>query len=126
MTVAIDTDFLVAVEIRDHLFHKPADAVLSRLLEEGHKLAATRAIFPSDDKDINLALLEQLEISPFVGAKWRGILLEEARHGVLHQKRIGGEEHFHLHALIRQLLLDRADEDSKFEVGNAVSHIGRT
>jgi predicted nucleic acid-binding protein len=39
MTVAIDTDFLVAVEIRDHLFHKPADAVLSRLLEEGHKLA---------------------------------------------------------------------------------------
>jgi len=39
MTIAIDTDFLVAVEIRDHLFHKPADAVLSRLLEEGHKLA---------------------------------------------------------------------------------------
>ena len=39
MTVAIDTDFLVAVEIRDHLFHKPADAVLGRLLEEGHKLA---------------------------------------------------------------------------------------
>ena len=39
MTVAIDTDFLVAVEIRDHLFHKPADAVLDRLLEEGHKLA---------------------------------------------------------------------------------------
>ena len=39
MTVAIDTDFLVAVEIRDHLFHKPADAVLSRLLEAGHKLA---------------------------------------------------------------------------------------
>jgi predicted nucleic acid-binding protein len=39
MTVAIDTDFLVAVEISDHLFHKPADAVLSRLLEEGHKLA---------------------------------------------------------------------------------------
>jgi predicted nucleic acid-binding protein len=39
MTVAIDTDFLVAAEIRDHLFHKPADAVLSRLLEEGHKLA---------------------------------------------------------------------------------------
>ena len=39
MTVAIDTDFMVAVEIRDHIFHKPADAVLSRLLEEGHKLA---------------------------------------------------------------------------------------
>jgi predicted nucleic acid-binding protein len=39
MTVAIDTDFMVAVEIRDHLFHKPADAVLSRLLEAGHKLA---------------------------------------------------------------------------------------
>jgi predicted nucleic acid-binding protein len=39
MTGAIDTDFLVAVEIRDHLFHKAADAVLGRLLEEGHKLA---------------------------------------------------------------------------------------
>ena len=39
MTVAIDTDFLVAVEIRDHLFHEVADAVLGRLLEEGHKLA---------------------------------------------------------------------------------------
>jgi len=35
MTVAIDTDFLVAVEIRDHLFHKPADELLGRLLEEG-------------------------------------------------------------------------------------------
>ena len=39
MTVAIDTDFLVAVEIRDHLFHKPADTLLGRLLEGGHKLA---------------------------------------------------------------------------------------
>jgi predicted nucleic acid-binding protein len=39
MTVAIDTDFLVAVEIRDHLFHKPADALLGRLLEDGNKLA---------------------------------------------------------------------------------------
>ena len=44
MTVAIDTDFLVAVEIRDHLFHKPADALLSRLLEEGHKLAVAPQI----------------------------------------------------------------------------------
>lgn len=26
MIVAIDTDFLVAVEIRDHIFHRPADA----------------------------------------------------------------------------------------------------
>ena len=39
MIIAIDTDFLVAVEIRDHLFHKPADALLSHILEEGHKLA---------------------------------------------------------------------------------------
>ena len=39
MIVAIDIDFLVAVEIRDHLFHKPADELLGRLLEEGRKLA---------------------------------------------------------------------------------------
>jgi predicted nucleic acid-binding protein len=39
MTVAIDTDFLVAVEIRDHLFHKSADDLLGSLLEEGYKLA---------------------------------------------------------------------------------------
>jgi predicted nucleic acid-binding protein len=39
MTIAIDTDFLVAVEIRDHLFHKSADELLGSLLEEGHKLA---------------------------------------------------------------------------------------
>ena len=39
MIIAIDTDFVVAVEILDHLFHKSADALLGRLLEEGHKLA---------------------------------------------------------------------------------------
>lgn len=44
MTVAIDTDFLVAVEIRDRLFHKPADALLGRLLDEGHKLAVAPQI----------------------------------------------------------------------------------
>lgn len=44
MTVAIDTDFLVAVEIRDHLFHKPADELLCLLLEEGHKLAVAPQI----------------------------------------------------------------------------------
>lgn len=44
MIIAIDTDFLVAVEIRDHLFHKPADALLGRLLEEGHKLAVAPQI----------------------------------------------------------------------------------
>jgi predicted nucleic acid-binding protein len=37
--VAIDTDFLVAVEIRDHIFHRPADALLNRLLDDGRKLA---------------------------------------------------------------------------------------
>jgi len=44
MTVAIDTDFLVAVEIRDHLFHKSADALLGSLLGEGHKLAVAPQI----------------------------------------------------------------------------------
>jgi predicted nucleic acid-binding protein len=44
MTVAIDTDFLVAVEIRDHLFHKSADDLLGSLLEEGHKLAVVPQI----------------------------------------------------------------------------------
>lgn len=39
MTYAVDTDFLVAVEIRDHVFHGSADALLSRLLEDGHNLA---------------------------------------------------------------------------------------
>jgi len=32
MIVAIDTDFLVAVEIRDHIFHRPADALLGQEL----------------------------------------------------------------------------------------------
>ena len=60
MTVAIDTDFLVAVEIRDHLFHKPADAVLDRLLEEGHKLAVAPQMLAefvhvvTDSKRLNL------------------------------------------------------------------------
>jgi predicted nucleic acid-binding protein len=44
MTAAIDTDFLLAVEIRDHIFHKPADSLLARLLEEGHKLAVAPQI----------------------------------------------------------------------------------
>jgi predicted nucleic acid-binding protein len=39
MTHGIDTDFLVAVEIRDHPFHQRADALLRGLLEEGHDLA---------------------------------------------------------------------------------------
>jgi len=39
MIHAIDTDFLVAVEIRDHLFHQPADTLLNRLLDEGHEFA---------------------------------------------------------------------------------------
>ena len=43
MIIAIDTDFLVAVEIRDHLFHKPADTLLGRLLEEGHKIGRCAA-----------------------------------------------------------------------------------
>ena len=38
MTYAVDTDFLVAVEVREHLFHPFADNLLSRLLDEGHLL----------------------------------------------------------------------------------------
>ncbi|MFZ4779216.1 MAG: type II toxin-antitoxin system VapC family toxin [Terrimicrobiaceae bacterium] len=44
MTHAIDTDFLVALEIRDHIFHKPADGLLNRLLDEGHELAVAPQI----------------------------------------------------------------------------------
>ena len=39
MTHGIDTDFLVAAEIRDHPFHRPADALLQALLADGHDLA---------------------------------------------------------------------------------------
>jgi len=39
MTHGIDTDFLVAVEIRDHPFHAQADALLAGLLSNGHDLA---------------------------------------------------------------------------------------
>ncbi len=39
MTHGIDTDFLVAVEIRDHPFHREADALLQSLLNDGHHLA---------------------------------------------------------------------------------------
>lgn len=41
MTYAEDTDFLVAVEICDHVFHEAADDLLNRLLEDGHNLAVT-------------------------------------------------------------------------------------
>lgn len=39
MTHGIDTDFLVAAEIREHPFHREANALLHRLLTEGHDLA---------------------------------------------------------------------------------------
>ena len=39
MTHGIDTDFLVATEIRDHPFHREADALLRSMLAEGHDLA---------------------------------------------------------------------------------------
>jgi predicted nucleic acid-binding protein len=39
MRHGIDTDFLVAVEITDHPFHSPADALLQRLLDDGHDFA---------------------------------------------------------------------------------------
>lgn len=39
MTHGIDTDFLVAVEIREHPFHLPADALLQKLLNFREDLA---------------------------------------------------------------------------------------
>lgn len=39
MTYGIDTDFLVAVEIKEHPFHANADALLESLLSAGHDLA---------------------------------------------------------------------------------------
>jgi predicted nucleic acid-binding protein len=39
MTHGVDTDFLVAVEVRDHPFHEVAVALLVRLLDEGHDFA---------------------------------------------------------------------------------------
>ena len=39
MTHGIDTDFLVAAEVRDHPFHRPADSLLKDLLANGHDLA---------------------------------------------------------------------------------------
>jgi predicted nucleic acid-binding protein len=44
MTHGIDTDFLVAAEIRDHAFHRPADALLQKLLTDGHDLAVAPQI----------------------------------------------------------------------------------
>ncbi|MCB1227639.1 MAG: PIN domain-containing protein [Verrucomicrobiales bacterium] len=39
MTHGIDTDFLVAAEVRDHPFHPQADALLQSLMTDGHDLA---------------------------------------------------------------------------------------
>lgn len=39
MTHGIETDFLVAVEIAEHPFHREADALLQSLLADGHDLA---------------------------------------------------------------------------------------
>jgi predicted nucleic acid-binding protein len=39
MIHGIDTDFLVAVEVKEHPFHHQADALLSALLTDGHDLA---------------------------------------------------------------------------------------
>jgi predicted nucleic acid-binding protein len=39
MTHGIDSDFLVAAEVRDHPFHREADALLQSLLSDGHDLA---------------------------------------------------------------------------------------
>jgi predicted nucleic acid-binding protein len=39
MTHGIDTDFLVAAEVRDHPFHRQADQLLNDLLMQGHEFA---------------------------------------------------------------------------------------
>lgn len=39
MIHGIDTDYLVAVEVKDHPFHLHADALLATLLKGGHELA---------------------------------------------------------------------------------------
>lgn len=39
MTHGIDTDFLVAVEVREHPFHEAARALLDHLLDDGHDFA---------------------------------------------------------------------------------------
>jgi predicted nucleic acid-binding protein len=39
MTHAIDTDFLIAIEIRNHQFHRKADLVLQSLLADAHNIA---------------------------------------------------------------------------------------
>jgi len=39
MTHGVDTDFLVAVEVREHPFHLKADSLLDRLLDENHTFA---------------------------------------------------------------------------------------
>ena len=36
MIHGIDTDFLVAVEVKEHPFHPQADALLAALLKAGH------------------------------------------------------------------------------------------
>jgi len=39
MTYGIDTDFLVATEITDHMYHSQANTLLLRLLDAGHLFA---------------------------------------------------------------------------------------
>ena len=39
MTYGIDTDYLVALEIRDHIHHEAADLLLGQLLDSGHDVA---------------------------------------------------------------------------------------
>lgn len=41
MTYAADTDFLVAVEVRGHEFHRAASDLLASLLDDGHEIGVT-------------------------------------------------------------------------------------
>jgi predicted nucleic acid-binding protein len=44
MTYGVDTDFLVAAEIRDHPFHHGADSLLRSLVRAGHDFAVAPQI----------------------------------------------------------------------------------
>ena len=41
MTYLADTDFLVAVEVRGHEFHRAASDLLAKLLADGHEIGVT-------------------------------------------------------------------------------------
>lgn len=49
MTHGIDTDFLVAGEIRDHPFHRQADALVRSLLAATYRRAGIRRLLSNNE-----------------------------------------------------------------------------